>query len=167
MGNWISNLWQQLFAQDKEVKLALVGLDGSGKTTIINKLINADFNTETAPTIGIDTKEIQIKNVNIKIFDLAGQESMRNVWKYYFSSTEGIIFVIDANRHDRLPDVKEELWRVLGDESAKKIPMLIYSNKQDLESPISNEDLLNELNISDVVKSEKNPKNKDLSGNLL
>ena len=54
------------------MKLALVGLDGSGKTTIINKLINADFNNETAPTIGIDTKEIQIKNINIKIFDLAG-----------------------------------------------------------------------------------------------
>ena len=54
---------------------------------------------------------------------------MRNVWKYYFSSTEGIIFVIDAHRHDRLNDVKEELWRVLGDESAKKIPILIYSNK--------------------------------------
>ena len=47
-----------LFSQDKEIKLALVGLDGSGKTTIINKLVNPKFTGETPPTIGIDTKEL-------------------------------------------------------------------------------------------------------------
>ena len=112
MGNLLSSIWSMLFQQDKEIKLALVGLDGSGKTTIVNKLVNASFNGETAPTIGIDTKEIQINNINIKVFDLAGQESMRNVWKYYFSSTEGIIFVIDASKPERLGDVKEEIWRI-------------------------------------------------------
>ena len=47
-----------LFAQQKQVKLALVGLDGAGKTTIINKLIDRQFASETTPTIGIDTKEL-------------------------------------------------------------------------------------------------------------
>jgi len=97
--------------------LALIGLEGAGKTTIINKLIDVNFKNETAPTIGIDTKEIQMKNISIKVFDLAGQESMRSVWKYYFSSTEGIIFVIDSNRHDRIADVKEELYRILKDDN--------------------------------------------------
>ena len=134
MGNLFSNIWNMLFEQDKEVKLALVGLDSSGKTTIINKLVNSHFDSETAPTIGIDTKEIQIKNINIKVFDLAGQESMRNVWKYYFSSTEGIIFVVDASTKERLPDVKEEIWQILKDNSAKNVPMLVYLNKQDLDT---------------------------------
>ena len=129
MGGLLSSLWNMLFQQDKEIKLVVVGLDGSGKTTIISKLVDANFDQHTAPTIGIDTKEIQMKNINIKIFDLAGQESMRNVWKYYFSSTEGIIFVVDAACKDRIADVKEELWGVFKDDSAKKIPMLIYANK--------------------------------------
>ena len=47
-----------MFEQEKEIKIALVGLDGSGKTTIINKLIDTNFKGETPPTIGIDTKEI-------------------------------------------------------------------------------------------------------------
>ena len=54
---------------------------------------------------------------------------MRNVWKYYFSSTEGIIFVVDASKPDRLGDVKEEIWRIQKDDNAKKVPMLIYANK--------------------------------------
>tara|TARA_B110001450_G_C17445176_1_gene409607 strand:+ start:281 stop:547 length:267 start_codon:yes stop_codon:yes gene_type:complete len=82
---------------------------------------------------------------------------MRNVWKYYFSSTEGIIFVIDANAHHRVSDVKEEIWSILQDESAKKIPMLIYSNKHDLENPKNIDDLKDELNIFDLCKSVKNP----------
>ena len=73
-----------------------MGLDGAGKTTIINKLIDEEFHNETTPTIGIDTKELRLKNISIKVFDLAGQFNMRNVWKYYFSSTEGIIFVVDS-----------------------------------------------------------------------
>ena len=43
---------------------------------------------------------------------------MRNVWKYYFSSTEGIIFVLDASDKDRLLDVKEEIWAILKDDEA-------------------------------------------------
>ncbi len=54
------------------MKLALVGLDGAGKTTIINKLLLPEFERETAPTIGIDTKELRFRNVSIKVFDLAG-----------------------------------------------------------------------------------------------
>ena len=42
---------------------------------------------------------------------------MRTVWHYYFSSTEGIIFVIDSSQVERLPEVKEELYKVLTHES--------------------------------------------------
>ena len=72
MGGWLSSMWTSLFEQEKEVKLALIGLDNAGKTTVINKLIDVNFRNETAPTIGIDTKELQIKNINIKVFDLSG-----------------------------------------------------------------------------------------------
>ena len=44
--------------EQKEVKLALIGLQGAGKTTIINKLIDVNFKNETVPTVGIDTKEL-------------------------------------------------------------------------------------------------------------
>ena len=97
-----------------------------------------------------------MRNISIKVFDLAGQEGMRNVWKYYFSSIEGIIFVVDANRPDRFGDVKEEFWRVLSDETASKIPMLVYANKQDLAKSVNSDKLIKELDIKDY--SRINPK---------
>ena len=101
MGNWFSNVWDRLFGEKRELKLVIVGLDAAGKTTILNKMRFDEF-VPTAPTIGVNTEDIQIKNVNIKVFDLAGQEKMRNVWKYYYSSIEGIIFVLDSTRPDRI-----------------------------------------------------------------
>ena len=60
-----------------------------------------------------------MKNVNIKVFDLAGQEKMRNVWKYYYSSTDGIIFVIDSSNKERVMEARDELGRVLANEDAR------------------------------------------------
>ena len=113
MGGVFSAIWGLLYEQEKEVKLALIGLDGAGKTTLVHRLVDGSFRGQTAPTIGIETKEVKVGNITIKLFDLAGQESMRGVWKYYFSTTEGVIFVVDANRHDRFADVKEELFGIL------------------------------------------------------
>lgn len=71
MGNWFSGVWDRLFGEKREVKLCIVGLDAAGKTTIINKMRFEEM-MPTVPTIGVNTEDIQIKNVNIKVFDLAG-----------------------------------------------------------------------------------------------
>jgi small GTP-binding protein len=87
----------------------------------------------TVPTIGVNTEDITIKNVNIKVFDLAGQEKMRSVWKYYFSSIDGIVFVVDATGdQNKLADARDELMSVLANDEAKNIPVMILANKQDL-----------------------------------
>ena len=76
---------------------------------------------------------------------------MRSVWQYYFSSTEGVIFVVDSQERHRIPDVKEELLRCLSDESAKKVPLLIYANKQDLEGAMTAVDLIEALDLADII----------------
>mgnify|MGYP001320445293 CR=1 FL=1 len=108
MGNFLGTIWDRLFGEQREFKLVIVGLDASGKTTILNKMKFGE-NMPTAPTIGVNTEDIQVKNVHIKAFDLAGQEKMRSVWKYYYSSIEGIIFVIDSSNKERIVEAKDEL----------------------------------------------------------
>ena len=128
MGNWITNVWDRLFGEKRDMKIVVVGLDAAGKTTILNKM-RFDEVMQTAPTIGVNTEDIQVKNVQIKVFDLAGQEKMRSVWKYYYSSIEGIIFVIDASNVERVQEAKDELLKLLANEEAKNVPCLIFANK--------------------------------------
>ena len=54
---------------------------------------------------------------------------MRNVWKYYYSTIEGIIFVIDASNSERVIEAKDELLKLLANEEAKYLPCLIFANK--------------------------------------
>ena len=63
----------------------------------------------TVPTIGVDLEELQVKNVNVKVWDLSGQLKLRNTWKYYYESVNGIIFVIDATNMDTLGEVRDTL----------------------------------------------------------
>ena len=81
---------------------------------------------------------------------------MRGVWKYYFSTTEGVIFVVDANRKDRFPDVKEELYSILNDENASRTPILIYANKQDLPGSVPGEQLAEQLDCYETSRTNKN-----------
>ena len=64
---------------------------------------------QTVPTIGVDLEEINVKNVNIKCWDLSGQVKLRDTWKYYYESINGIVFVIDSSNTDQLNDVRETL----------------------------------------------------------
>ena len=54
---------------------------------------------------------------------------MRGVWKYYYSSIEGIIFVIDSSNPGRIQEVKDELLNLLSNEETKEVPLVIFANK--------------------------------------
>ena len=73
---------------------------------------------------------------------MAGQEKMRNVWKYYYSSIEGIIFVIDSSNPDRIAEARDELLNLLHNEETKNIPIVIFANKQDLPKAIKVDEII-------------------------
>ena len=59
------------------------------------------------PTIGVDLEELKIKNVNVKVWDLSGQQKLRGTWKYYYESVNGIIFVLDASNPETFGEVRD------------------------------------------------------------
>jgi small GTP-binding protein len=144
MGSWFSTVFGDLFESPQEFKLMIIGLDSSGKTTILYKMKLAEV-VESAPTIGFNLEEIKVKNVNIKVWDLSGQEKMRNVWKHYFETVSGIVFVIDSTDRDRMPEVKDELHKILNEHQNQACPCLILGNKQDQPDALGKEELKEHL----------------------
>lgn len=151
MGNIISNLFGKLFK--KKIKGLMLGLDGAGKTTILfslklNKLI------KTIPTIGFNVENIKYKNLDLTIWDIGGQEKLRQLWHHYYQNTNVIIFVIDSNDNNRLEQIKNEMHYVLNNDLLKDVKsVLIFYNKIDLPNS-RNQHLLKDILQLDKLKQK-------------
>lgn len=128
----MSSFLQRLFRQKKQFKIAVVGLDSAGKTTMLNYL-RFERSIETLPTIGVNVEVLQRENVNLSIFDLGGQMHFRNLWGTLMRGASAIIFVIDSADRERIEETKNELWNVLLDPQFPDAPLLVVANKQDIE----------------------------------
>jgi ADP-ribosylation factor-like protein 6 len=122
------------FTAKKKVRIVVVGLDNSGKTTVLNCLKPKKASLETVPTVGFSTQEFQKHGINFCAFDMSGQSRYRNLWEHYYGDVEGIVVVIDATDKLRFAVVKDELQTLLADPRVeeKKIPILFLSNKMDM-----------------------------------
>jgi ADP-ribosylation factor-like protein 6 len=125
---------------NKEGKLLLVGLDNSGKTTILSRLINPDkLDTDITPTIGFNRSTFTRQSINFEVLDMSGDSKYRDLWQtnaeYSCNIIDGIVFVIDASDKLRINVARSELELLLENkEIPYTIPYLFYANKCDLQS---------------------------------
>lgn len=73
-----------------EHKIVILGLDNAGKTTILYQFL-MDEVVQTSPTIGSNVEEVTYKNIHFIMWDLGGQQSLRQSWSTYFTNTEVIV----------------------------------------------------------------------------
>ncbi|KAJ0076752.1 hypothetical protein Patl1_35465 [Pistacia atlantica] len=71
MGKHISRLAKRFFAQCK-IRILMVGLDASGKTTILYKLKLGEI-VATVPTVGFNVETVEYKNISFSVWDVGGQ----------------------------------------------------------------------------------------------
>ena len=61
----------KLASGPRPTKLLMIGLDASGKTTVLNQL-KMNENVSTIPTIGFNVETVAYKNLGMTIWDLGG-----------------------------------------------------------------------------------------------
>lgn len=118
-----------------EYKIILLGDSGVGKTSIIKKFINNEFNEDIKCTIDINFlyKSIKIdKNLytKLKIYDTAGQEKYRSLIKKYYQGTDGIILVFDLTNENSFNKLKSWINEI--SENTEKAQIILVGNKADL-----------------------------------
>ena len=82
------NLIKKYKQKECEVRILILGLDNAGKTTIVKKLKGEDVNT-ISPTLGFNIETLEFGGINLNIWDIGGQISLRAYWKNYFEETDG------------------------------------------------------------------------------
>jgi ADP-ribosylation factor protein 1 len=115
---------------DRDVSISVAGLDGVGKTTIINKILNEEI-TETYSTYGINHEIVNIDGLKLGLTDLGGKEPFRkSLWPSYISRSDALIFVVDATKEHQIQESKK--WFIRSLKWIKKdSPILVLLNTWD------------------------------------
>lgn len=128
----------------------MIGLDAAGKTTILYKLHLGEV-VETYPTIGSNVEEVSYKNMRFQVWDLGGQDVLRQTWKTYFINTHALIMVVDSADPARLDVARKELLHILASEDLAGCCVLIFANKQDIRGALTATELSEALALHTIT----------------
>ncbi|XP_065660117.1 ADP-ribosylation factor 2 [Hydra vulgaris] len=149
MGNYFLKGFQRLFG-GPEVRILMVGLDNAGKTTILYKF-RLNETVSTVPTIGFNVETVKYKNIAFTVWDIGGQDKIRNLWRVYLKGSTGLIFVVDSSDKHRMNEAKNELHRLLQEEDLKNAYVLVFANKQDVIGASNVNDVKTLLGLADIA----------------
>ncbi|KAM1357169.1 hypothetical protein ACFX13_031919 [Malus domestica] len=138
--------------KEKEIRILMVGLDNSGKTTIVLR-INGEDTSVVSPTLGFNIKTIIYQKYTLNIWDVGGQKTIRSYWRNYFEQTDGLVWVVDSSDLRRLEDCKAELDNLLKEERLSGSSLLILANKQDIKGALTPEEIAKVLNLEAMDKT--------------
>ncbi|XP_018545758.1 ras-related protein Rab-15 [Lates calcarifer] len=118
------------------LRLLMLGDSGVGKTCMLRRFTESEFDPSHISTIGVDFKmktlEIDGIKVRVQIWDTAGQERYQTITKQYYRRAQGIIFVYDITNEPSFQHIAK--WASDVDECAPdKVQRILVGNKSDEE----------------------------------
>ncbi len=121
----------------KSYKLAFLGDQGVGKTSVLSRIARDEFNENTSTTVGISYLEKLVPvtgtsaTVKFKLYDTAGQERYRSVAKLCYSGSAVIFMVYDiTNKHSF--DCLNDWFDELRENTESDVIVYLLANKSDL-----------------------------------
>ncbi|VDO90498.1 unnamed protein product [Haemonchus placei] len=154
---FLSTLSQILGVGRRQVNVIVVGLDNSGKTTMLNYLRTPETRTsQIAPTVGYSVTNFTTESFSFTAFDMAGQGKYRNLWETYYLNAQAVIFVVDSADRLRVAVARDELWMILDhkDISGRPIPILVLANKMDAKDAMAAAEMSTSLGL-DLIRGHK------------
>jgi ADP-ribosylation factor-like protein 2 len=133
----------------RETRLLMLGLDNSGKTTILKRVVGEDVN-EVAPTLGFNIKTVVHRGFTCHVWDIGGQKSLRPYWRNYFERTDAMIWVVDSTDTLRMEDCRAELHDLLKEERLQSASLLIFANKQDVSGAMTPQEIREQLRLDSI-----------------
>jgi len=136
------------------MEITIIGLQNSGKTTLLNLLSDGDFISDTIPTVGFNFRKVIRGNVTLKCWDLGGQPRFRSMWDRYCRGVNAIVFVIDSSDHDKIATSATELHNLLSKPALDLIPLLVLANKRDVPKALTVDEVIEQIRLDSIKGRE-------------
>ncbi|KAL0482884.1 hypothetical protein AKO1_014156 [Acrasis kona] len=131
--------------QKKQFNVLVLGLDGAGKTLLIESIKTIFTKTQgmgpekITPTFGLNVADVEVNGVKLKFWDMGGKKDFRSLWKEYFKSCHALIYVVDAsdsNIHN-LEESQKEFEMLRSEKDLDGVPLMIMANYRSFTEPPS------------------------------
>ncbi len=124
-------------------KIAMLGMWGVGKTSLVRRYVHSIFDESYHSTIGVkvDKKIVEQdgREITLVLWDIAGAEDDRAVPLHYLGGASGYLLVLDGTRRESLT-VAQDL--VKGIEAGMgRLPFVPVINKSDLDWELAEDEV--------------------------
>jgi small GTP-binding protein len=145
-----------------KTKVLLTGNFGVGKTSLFQRFIHSKFDERYLTTIGVKVGKKQIKinggEVEIFLWDVAGEISQDKVPVSYFLGAHGIIYVFDLTRPMTYQNLMSDISYLK--KVAPKAIVKVVANKKDLVKEEQIAQISSGLNVPyNIITSAKTGEN--------
>ena len=140
-------------SKGKEARVLLLGLDASGKTTILYRMKLGEVVT-TIPTIGFNVETVQLGRKEAVMWDVGGQPKIRPLWRHYYQSTQLVLYCVDSSDTQTMKEAGDELAKVLNDGEMAGVPAIIACNKQDLPTALTPPEVVEKMELPETCFGE-------------
>ena len=124
-------------SSDRIIKIGMFGEGRVGKTSLLRKYLDKDFNPREPSNTGPRMKPIYFKReqkvYEIQLYDTAGQETYRELTKQYITGLNGIILVFDLTGMETFGKVKDWFDSIKENTDVEKTVICLVGNKLDLK----------------------------------
>jgi len=144
------------------LKVALLGDSAVGKTSLINRYTEEIFKESYQPTLGVNIvmKKLKINDVDVQlaIWDIAGQDKYELTRKLFFEGCAGALLIYDLTRHSTFDRIKTKWLEDFRKFARSDGVYIVIGNKVDLKnfntvSSEKGEGLANEIKASDFIET--------------
>ena len=146
--------------QKMKVNICLVGEGAVGKTCMIRRFIQDQFDDRYISTLGakVSKKEIKVDgpnggmDIDMTIWDIMGEKGFRELLKEaYFHGAQGVLAVCDVTRRETLADLED--WVAAVVKVTGNVPVEFLANKADLKDQMA----ISEADVKAAAESHDAP----------
>jgi len=138
----------QSFFVPSDVKIAIVGLDGSGKSTILSKLLKGVI---AFHEMGFSKEHLKHKDYNLELwdFDHTNAKSLLG-WKSQLLDFKAVIYVVDSTDHLRVQEAGKEIQDLGIAGVLQEKPLLIFVNKREVPQSMTTLQVIMKMNLHNL-----------------